>query len=268
MSGDREAALRHLAAAKESARGTSSQERSLISAFTPLIEGRPPEALTTIRRHLHDYPRDAIALSTSTTVFGLIGFSGKPGREAEQLALTAALAPHYGDDWWFLSQHAFAQVEVGQIAEAERNIERSYELNPRSAQMAHVRSHVFYEAGDFDAGFGFLHDWLQDYDHAGLLHGHLSWHLSLWALERGDLELMWRLVDHDISPSASEGPPLVVLCDTAAVLYRASLKGVDVPMARWKAISDYASRHFPETGIAFGDVHVAIAHAMADNMEP
>jgi hypothetical protein len=55
------------------------------------------------------------------------------GREAEQLAYTTGLAPHYGDDWWFLCQHAFAQMEVGQLELARRNIDRSLELNPTPA---------------------------------------------------------------------------------------------------------------------------------------
>src|SRR3974377_748340 len=46
-------------------------------------------------------PRDAMALAPSTGVFGLIGFSGKAGREGDQLALLEPLATHYCNDWWF-----------------------------------------------------------------------------------------------------------------------------------------------------------------------
>ena len=56
---------------------------------------------------------------------GLIGFSGREGREAELLALLEPLVSVYGEDWWFTSAHAFAQVEAGEIAAAERTIERS-----------------------------------------------------------------------------------------------------------------------------------------------
>ena len=39
--------------------------------------------------------------------------------------------------------------------------------------------------------------------------------------------------------------------------------GVDIPSERWKTVCEYASKYFPKTGIAFGDVHAALAFAMA-----
>jgi tetratricopeptide (TPR) repeat protein len=268
IKGNREKSLAAFTRALATCGGASPRELSLIAAFAPLFEGRPAEALDLVRKHLADYPRDAMALQTSTTVFGLIGFSGLPGREAEQLALTSALAPHYGEDWWFLSQHAFSQIEVGKVAEASANIERSFELNPNSAQMAHIRSHVYYESGAKKDGYDFLRGWLQDYDREGLLHGHLSWHLGLWALDRRELDFMWSIIDDAMAPENSTAAPLVVLCDMAALLYRAGLSGVAIPSDRWRAVSDYASKFFPVPGMAFCDVHAALAHAMAGNREP
>jgi len=265
---DRKGALEALEQANRTSTGASPRKISLIAAFNPLIKGRSAEALTAIRAHLNDYPRDALALQTTTTVFGLIGFSGLPGREAEQLALTSALAPHYGDDWWFLSQHAFSQIEVGQIKAASANIERSFELNPNSGQMAHVRSHVFYESGEAAEGYTFLKTWLQGYDREGAMHGHISWHLALWALDRGEYDLMWKIADEAMAPETSAGPPLVIMCDMAALLYRANLQGVTIPEERWRSISEYAARYFPAPGIAFGDVHAALVHAMAGHQEP
>lgn len=258
-------ASKNLKIARNLAEKISSREASQINALGLLIEGSTSEAYKAIGEHLDLHPRDSMVAQTCTTVFGLIGFSGQPGREAEQLAFTSSLAPHYGDDWWFLSQHAFAQVEVGQIAAAEKNIERSIEENPRSAQGAHIRSHVYYENGEEDAGYMYLSDWRTSYDKAGLLHCHISWHVALWALARGDVDAMWEVVDADIAPGAAIGPPLVVLCDIAAILYRAALKGVSIPAERWQIVCEHASKYFPNTGIAFGDVHAALAFAMAGN---
>ncbi len=38
-----------------------------------------------------------------------------------------------------------------------------------------------------------------------------------------------------------------------------------MPLEHWQAISAYASQCFPTPGIAFADVHAALAHAMAGN---
>jgi len=62
-------------------------------------------------------------------------------------------------------------------------------------------------------------------------------------------------------------PALRVVTDTAALLYRAKLAGIEVPAARWMAVSKFAQKIFPQPGIAFGDAHAAIAHAFAGETE-
>lgn len=254
-----------MAAARALASGLSAREAAHVEALGLLVAGNGPAAYKAIREHLLEHPRDAMVAQTCTGVFGMIGFSGKPGREAEQLAFTAALAPHYGEDWWFLCQHAFSQVEAGQTGPATETIERSLAINPRNAHAAHIRSHVYYEAGETGAGYRYIDGWRRDYDKAGQLHCHISWHVALWALEQGDVETMWRVLDADVAPDAAWGPPLNLVTDTASLLYRAELAGVAVPAERWKQVSDTAARIFPNPGIAFADVHAALAHAMAGN---
>src|SRR5216684_4237935 len=142
------------------------------------IMGKAPEAYRAIRAHVAEHPRDALIAQTCTSIYGLIGFSGQPGREAELLAYTTSLAPHYGNDWWFLSQHAFSLGETGQTARAAAMIDQSLALNPGNAHAAHVRAHVYYETGETSAGLKFLDRWLCDYARTGLLHCHLSWHVA------------------------------------------------------------------------------------------
>lgn len=251
--------------ARDRAATLSGREASHVAALGHLIDGNGPAAYKAIRAHLADDPRDAMIAQPCTGVFGLIGFSGQPGREAEQLAFTSALAPHYGDDWWFLCQHAFSQVEAGQTGPATQAIERSLATNPRNANAAHIRAHIYYEAGETEAGYTYIDAWRRGYDKAAPLHCHISWHVALWALERGDTDTMWRVIDADIAPGAAWGPPINVLSDMAAILYRAELAGVDVPAARWRVVSEYARQFFAKPGIAFADVHAALAHAMAGN---
>lgn len=254
-----------MAAAQARTAGLSAREAAHVEAFGLLIAGNGPAAYTLIRSHLLEHPRDAMIAQTCTGVFGMIGFSGRPGREAEQLAFTAGLAPHYGEDWWFLGQHAFSQVEAGQTGPATETIERSLALHPRNAHAAHIRAHVYYEAGETTAGYAYIDEWRRDYDKAGQLHCHISWHVALWALEQGDVDTMWRVLDAAVAPGAAWGPGLNLVTDTASLLYRAELAGVAVPAERWKQVSDAAARLFPNPGIAFADVHAALAHAMAGN---
>ncbi len=243
--------------------GVTDREASHINTVGLLADGKTREGFAAVVDHIADNPRDALIAQTSTSIFGLIGFSGLPGREAEMLAFTSALQHHYADDWWFLSQYAFALCETGQVDKAASIIDRSLAINPRNSHAAHVRSHIYYEVGETQAGIAYLDDWLADYDRAAIMHGHLSWHVALWALQLGDTEQMWQRVDADVRPGAALGPPINILSDTASILYRAELAGETVPKEKWREVSAYASRLFPDPGLSFIDYHAALAHAMA-----
>ena len=71
-----------------------------------------------------------------------------------------SLAPHYGDDFWFLSYHAMGLSEDGQLAAARAKIEQSLAANPNNAHGAHGFAHVCYESGEPDAARTFLSRWL------------------------------------------------------------------------------------------------------------
>ncbi|MEC3860972.1 tetratricopeptide repeat protein [Mesobacterium sp. TK19101] len=252
-----------LAKARAVAHTASARERAHIDAIGHLIDGRGAEGAAAIRAHLADHPRDALMAQPYMGVFGLIGFSGLPGREAELLAFLTTLAPHYGDDWWFQGQMAFARMEAGQVAQAEAHIERSLAARPDNAHGAHVRAHLYYEVGETGAGRAFLSDWMSGYARGGLMHCHNSWHVALWALAEGDEAGMWAIVDRDLSPEVSVSPSLNILTDLASLYCRADMAGIDVPAERWHALSQYAAHTFPNPGMAFADVHAALAHAMA-----
>ena len=266
LMGDRAGAQAAIAAAR-AAKGLNARETAHVAASGMLADGDVPGGYQAIRAHARDYPRDTMVVQTCTSVFGLIGFSGREGREAEQLAYTSELAPHFGDDPWFLGMHAFANGEVGRLDIARELIDKALAGNPKSAHNAHVNAHIHYEAGEHDAGYRFLKEWWKDYGKGGAIHGHVSWHVALWALDAGDMDFAWKIVDENCKPGGSEGPPLNILTDTISFLHRAHLRGVDVPAARWQEISQYAADYFAAPGLAFADMHVALAHSMAGNKD-
>lgn len=241
--------------------GLSVRETAHVNTCALLLEGKAAQARAAVYEHVKSWPSDVMIAQMCTSVFGLIGFSGLPGREAEQLAFISGLAPHYGDNWWWRAQLAFAQLEVGQLTAADANIEAALAINPASAHSAHIRAHLYYENMEDAEGLRYLADWSKGYEPTAVLYNHVSWHVGLWSLETGDLDQMWQVLDADIAPNISQGPPLNVLTDNAALLFRAELAGVDVPVARWQELSAYASARFPKPGLGFADIHAAIAHA-------
>ena len=248
--------------ARAFAPSASAREQAHISILGHVIEGRGADAYKEINEHIQDFPRDAMAVQPCAGVFSLIGFSGRPGREAESLAFFTALQPAYGNDWWFESTLAFAQTEIGQLAQAEITTERAYQANPNNANIAHYKSHFHYEVGDIGTGLTFLKEWRRTYDRAGLLHCHLSWHEALWALEAGDTETAWHIVEADVRPGFAWGPPVNVVTDMASFLLRAEFAGEARRDDLWRELSQYASTYFANPGISFADAHAAIAHAL------
>jgi tetratricopeptide (TPR) repeat protein len=245
--------------ARELANAATPRAQSHVNAIALALEGKPIDALAATRAHLAEHPRDAMVLAPVTGVFGLIGFSGRQEREPELYDLLRGLAPHYGDDWWFRSVHAFAASESGRLDEAWRLIEPSMAANPRNAHGAHIKVHVLHEMGEMAQALDYLEGWMPGLDKRSLLHCHLSWHVALTALSLGKVERAWEAYRAGVHPGGSWGPPINVVSDTAAFLWRAELAGEPRRPELWREAHDYALRSFPKAGVPFADVHTAVA---------
>ena len=247
------------ARARELAQAASPREQGHVNAIALPLEGRPVDALAATRAHLAEHPRDAMVLAPVTGVFGLIGFSGRQEREPELYDLLRGLAPHYGDDWWFRSVHAFAASESGRLDEAWRLIEPSMAANPRNAHGAHIKVHVLHEMGEMAQALDYLEGWMPGLDKRSLLHCHLSWHVALTALSLGKVERAWEAYRSGVHPGGSWGPPINVVSDTAAFLWRSELAGEPRRPDLWREVRDYTLKSFPKAGVPFADAHSVVA---------
>ncbi len=113
--GDIAAARAALAAAKDAATGLSEREASHIAFFDLVLAGQTDTAITALYTHLTAWPRDALVVASGANPNGLIGGSGRIGQKHQIATLMDSLAPHYGDDFWFLSYHAMGLSEDGQL---------------------------------------------------------------------------------------------------------------------------------------------------------
>jgi tetratricopeptide (TPR) repeat protein len=284
LAGDPDFALAHVALARArflmadvaGARQSAARARALAASATPreqghvdalslAIEGKPVEAFAATQAHLARHPRDAMVAAPATGVFGLIGFSGRQDREPEQVAFLEALRPHLANDWWFQAVYAFALEEVGRLDEAFDLIECSLAANPRNAHGAHIKAHVLYEQGENRAALDYLDSWLPAYAREGLMHCHISWHVALFALMLGDTGRAWQVYEAQVHPGGAWGPALNVATDAPAFLWRAELAGQPRREPLWREARDYALKSFPKAGIAFVDVHRALACVATDD---
>jgi tetratricopeptide (TPR) repeat protein len=261
--GDVAAARASIAAANSLAGGVSAREASHVAFFGLLVGGNTQAALCALSTHLDAWPCDALVLATAAFTNGLIGSSGRAGQKRMLLQLLEKLAPAWGDDWWFTAHHGMALSENGQRGAGGPKIERSLAQNPKNPWAAHARAHLCYEEGDADAVRAFLTDWLPTYPRDGLLYSHLSWHLALAELEAGEATSALRLFREAIAPGVHSGPPHGKVNDAVSFLWRWELAGHPRDVDAWRIMREVANSAFPRAGVAFSDMHIALAQAVA-----
>ncbi|HEX3538366.1 MAG TPA: hypothetical protein VHU15_16530 [Stellaceae bacterium] len=281
LAADPDFALAHIARARllqvqtraSEARAAAAQARALAGRLTPreqshieaiglAVDGDAPGAMRRLEALVTDTPRDALPLSLALGVFGLLGFSGRLDHHEAQLDLLMRLAPHWGEEWWFLTYLGWARIEVGDIATGVDEVEQALAGNPRNAYAAHARAHGYFEAGDAERGAEFIAAWLLQYDRTSQLHCHLTWHRSLFEMARGRPDTARALYDDAIRPGASQAPPFFTLFDAASFLWRWQIYGESPPIAGdWDELHEFGERHFPHAALHFADLHAALAAA-------
>ena len=255
------AAARH---ARDLAERLPPRERGHARIVSMVLNGEPLAAsLQAVREHAAAYPRDAVPLSFALGVYGLLGFGGFPDFVDRQVALLENVATAWGDDWWYLAAMGWAQVEAGRADVGIPMLDRALELTPDNANAVHGRAHGYYEQGAAAEGEAFIGNWLPRYDRSAPLHGHLGWHLALFALQRGDTERAVAMYLANVSPNASQALPMFTMIDSAAFAIRCELSGHPLPPEELRAVAAFAERHFPKPGVPFVNVHRALTHAVA-----
>jgi hypothetical protein len=143
-------------------------------------------------------------------------------------------------------------------------MEQAFALNPRNANAVHGLAHVFYEEGDGPGGVDFVSRWLPGYDRAGSLHCHLTWHIALGELVRGDVARARAAFEDGIRARvAPQAPPTNVLTDGVSLLWRLFLDGEPVAAHEWAELARFAGERFPSLAPHFHELHCAMAWAAA-----
>ncbi|MDF0522053.1 tetratricopeptide repeat protein [Bradyrhizobium yuanmingense] len=245
----------------------SMRERSHVETLALAIEGRLPEAIASMLKHIDAWPRDAVVLSLPLGAFGLFAFSGMADHDRARHELCDSVAPHYGEDWWFLTMSGWAMTENGDVARGRAVTERGFNLRRDNAHAAHAVLHAMFEDGSIEDADRLVDEWLPAYDRSGILHGHISWHQALGALEHGDAARALAIYADVLRPTATQAPPLNVITDSASLLWRLSMYGHAVPKALWQEADAAAQKLFPKSSLSFADVHMALFAAATQNRE-
>ncbi len=254
-----------MAAQTAVARNGTERERSHIETLALGMSGQPAQSLTRALAHLETWPRDATILSLPLGAFGLYAFSGMADHDKARVDLCEMYAHHYGDDWWFLTYRGWSHTEYGNVAEGRRITERAFGLKHENANAAHALAHAMFEDGSLTDAERFIGAWLPSYGREGLLNGHIAWHQALLALEQDDCPRALAIYADRLAPDVTTAAPLNAVTDGASLLWRLRLADADVPDALWRDLAAAAERQFPNAGVTFADVHLAMIAAATGN---
>jgi tetratricopeptide (TPR) repeat protein len=250
------AAKQRAARARACVADVSKRERQYVEAIAMFVEGSGPRALALVLEHLNEFPRDAVLLF-------LRGFltagSGRADWQQEQFGYLARVAPHYGDDWFFLGQYAFAHQALDRFEESRRLAERSLAHNPRCGHAVHSLAHVFYETDAHADGAAFLDGWMANYDRSAPMHCHLAWHRALFELSMGHYARVMALYERAIRPEVAR--TRTSMYDAASLLWRYQIYGCAKDVLPWSAVRELAARMTARPGMAFVDANAALALA-------
>ena len=245
-------------AAAASPQRANEREQSLIAALGAWSGGDLLRANQLLGRHLIDHPRDLLAQQLAHLGDLFLGHSFMlRDRVARSLAQCSAQDPGYG---YLLGMHAFGLEECNEYARAEAVGRRAVELQPHDSWAVHAVAHVCEMQGRAADGIRWLkatrRHWASDCGMA--VHNH--WHLALMHMASGDADAALVLYDDAVTPA----PEAIALNlnDASALLWRLSLRGVDVS-ARWQALAARWRQQAAWGAHAFNDVHAVMALAAA-----
>lgn len=200
------------------------------------------------------HPRDLLALQVAHVGdFALGQATLLRDRIAQVLPYWDADVPGFG---YVLGMHAFGLEETTLYSRAEDTGRRALDLNPRDPWAVHAVTHVMEMQGRLRDGIDWLTsreaDWAPDNGFAF----HNWWHLALYRLDLGEHARVLELYDTRIRPVQT--PVALEMIDASALLWRLSLRGVDVG-SRWQPLAEAWSPIAVDRWYAFNDVHATLA---------
>jgi tetratricopeptide (TPR) repeat protein len=230
------------------------RERGHVEAVRLLIEGRWRAAGRVLEDVSIAYPRDALALHAGHQIDFFRGDSRMlRDRIARALPAWRASVPGYAA---LLGMHAFGLEETGDYAAAEKQGRKAVELERRNTWAWHAVAHVYEMRNQPQEGLAWMTSDTEAWSQDSFLAVHNWWHLAVYRLELGASGEALRLFD---GPVYGSRPTLVLnLIDASALLWRLSLRGVDVD-SRFAAVADNWAPTAGAGNYAFNDMHAMMA---------
>ena len=265
--GQRPLGTSNLNHANNIATNINARERSTIGLLQ-LSASNQSAALKGCMEHLRQWPTDVIVFSLIIGPFGLLAASGRRDWREANLELMLRYKNQWPEnDWWFLANLAFSEVEIGDVAKGLTDAQKSFDLHT-SGTAIHSISHAQVELGLAEEGLIFARDWLAKEGLKSDMRHHIVWHSAIFEydLDNKDIKHLHGKFNTELSSVVSDPMPLSTFSDNASFLWRMQLKNVALPTGAVDETMAYMDKHFGFTGFHFADIHrICIIALSKDN---
>jgi tetratricopeptide (TPR) repeat protein len=232
------------------------RERGHIKAIKLWLSGDFYAASQAYADILLDCPRDLCALQFGHQTDFLLGTaSSTRDRPARVIHHWNEGDPEYS---YILGMLAFGLEESGHYPQAEAMALRCVEMNPRDTWGVHGLAHCYEMQGKTDLGIGYMERSEENWSGENYLSIHNRWHLNLYHLENCDFDKA--LASHDRYMTVTKASPLMDMHDSAAMLWRLGMDGVDCG-DRWAPVAERYTEVIDQAYLAFTDMHAMMAFA-------
>lgn len=243
-------------------RKANERERAHAAAARRWLNGDQAGAVRAYGDIVVEYPRDLFALQVAHIGDFFMGSSTMlRDRIAQVLPQWNAGVPGYG---YVLGMYAFGLEETAGYSRAEDTGRQALELNARDPWAIHAVAHVMEMQGRIRDGVDWLTARERDWSIDNGLAIHNWWHMALFHLELGEAAEALVLYDRQIGAALSQNP--LELLDASAMLWRLSLRGVDVG-SRWTALAQAWEPQAEQGHYAFNDAHAVMAFVSAQRFD-
>ena len=232
----------------------TSDEIALCAALREGLSRGPLAAAAALDAHLARRP-DLLLFVKLSTMLRFVGGDAAGMRRTTERVLPAwrPALPGFG---YVLGCHAFALEETGAYAAAERAGRDAVAIAPHDAWAVHAVAHVHEMTGRADDGIAWIESLRPDWRGCNSFAFHLSWHLCLFHLERGEHGRVLDLYDAEVRPDCSEDTR--DYSNAVSMLWRLRQHGVAVG-DRWDELATIARRRRHEATLVFAALHRLLA---------
>ncbi|MBL4785503.1 MAG: tetratricopeptide repeat protein [Cohaesibacteraceae bacterium] len=239
------------------------RERFYLKALHHWLDGRISHAVACMHSLLGSWPRESLAIKIAHGILFMLGDAKNMRASLEKLMPHYASGEHASSGYMH-GCYAFSLEETGDYAMAEKTGRRGLDLAPDDAWGLHAVAHVFDMTSDVDGGQVWLSSQPQAWAHCNNFSYHVSWHLALFHLDRGENDTVLHLYDTAIR--ADKTDDYRDISNAAALLMRLELNGVDVGN-RWEELSALSEHRVDEGCLVFADLHYLMSLVGGDQMD-